>query len=118
PSSARALLREADKRGVLRADEIKTSRSMKEIGQDVRILETRLLAFGDDVHTERGAHVKRIESWEHWAQRREADVEATDPDVAHSRLDGTVATLNSRYGAQAFLPWHERGGRGRRSRSR
>ncbi len=50
-------------------DELKGPRTVKEKSLDARTLETRLLVFADDVHTSSGAHVKRIETWEHWAWR-------------------------------------------------
>jgi len=67
PPAAKSMINTLDRRQSLRMDEIRSSRSRKELGADARLLESRLLAFGDDVHTDSGAHVKRIETWESWA---------------------------------------------------
>ncbi len=69
PSSAKSMLTKVEERGRLRIDELKSARTTKEKGADARALELRLLVFAEDVHTASGAHVKRIETWEHWAWR-------------------------------------------------
>jgi len=38
-------------------------------GADARLLESRLLVRAEPFHTEAGHHEKRLECWEHWAQR-------------------------------------------------
>lgn len=100
------MLRMVDRGGALRMDEIRTSRTAKELGGDARILETRMLAFGNDVHTDSGAHVKRIESWPLWAKRVElATAQLPSIDEARGELEGIVTRLNQKYGADATLPW-------------
>ena len=69
PASAKTMLKKVEERGQIRMDEIKGARTIKEKSADARMLEQRLLVFGDDVHTDSGHHVKRIETWEHWAWR-------------------------------------------------
>ncbi len=51
PSTANSMLKRLDSRASLRMDEVRSSRSAKELGADARVLESRLLVFGDDVHT-------------------------------------------------------------------
>ena len=69
PLTARNLLAKVSEAGSLRIDELRHRRTLKELGEDARALEARLLVFGDDVHTESGTHVKRMEAWPHWAGR-------------------------------------------------
>jgi hypothetical protein len=106
PRTAKSMLRMVDRRGNFRMDEIRSSRTAKELGGDARILETRMLVFGDDVHTDSGAHVKRIENWTQWAKRVElATTQLPSIDDARRELEGIVTRLNQKYGADAILPW-------------
>ena len=106
PRTAKSMLQMVDRRVSLRVDEIRSSRTAKELGGDARILETRLLVFGDDVHTDSGAHVKRIETWPRWAKRVElAKAKLPSVDEARRKLEGVVTRLNQEYSADAVLPW-------------
>ena len=106
PRTAKSMLRMVDRLGALRMDEIRSSRSAKELGVDARILESRMLVFGDDVHTDSGAHVKRIETWLLWAKRMElATAKLPSVDGARRELEGIVTRLNQKYKADAILPW-------------
>jgi hypothetical protein len=108
-AGAKALLARAAKNGTVRMDEINNARSRKELGADARELESRLLVFGDDVHTESGAHVKRIETWAHWAARVKFDARnAPAPSDARAELERLVAGLNAESGASAWLPWQKK----------
>jgi hypothetical protein len=107
PRSAKTMLQMVDHRGSFRMDEIRSSRTAKELGSDARILETRMLVFGDDVHTDSGAHVKRIETWPLWAKRVElATAKLPSVDDATRELEEIVTRLNQKYNAGAILPWH------------
>jgi hypothetical protein len=106
PKTAKSMLRMVDRRGNLLMDEMRSSRTAKELGGDARILETRLLVFGDDVHTDSGAHVKRIETWPRWANRVGlATGELPPVDDARQELEEIVARLNQKFDADAILPW-------------
>jgi hypothetical protein len=106
PRTAKSMLQTVDRRGSFRMDEIRSSRTAKELGSDARMLETRLLAFGDEVHTESGAHVKRIESWPLLAKRVELDTTSLPSvDDARRELEGVVTRLNQKFYADAVLPW-------------
>jgi hypothetical protein len=86
-------------------DEIRSSRTAKELGDDARILQTRLLVFGDDVHTDSGADVKRIETWPLWAKRVELATANLPPvDDARRELEEIVTRLNQKYNADRILP--------------
>lgn len=106
---ALALLDAAEERGRMTIDEFDGSRSRKETGAYARALEARLLVSGDDVHRPSGAHVKRIETWEHWAWRTgfpESVLPA--PEEARREFDSIVARLNGNFSAEVKLPWHAR----------
>lgn len=114
PASAKSMLQMVDRRGSLRMDEIRSSRTAKELGNDARVLETRLLVFGDDVHTDSGAHVKRIETWPLWAKRVQlATAKLPSIDDARHELEVIVTRLNGQYVADAILPWQVRSRRRR-----
>jgi hypothetical protein len=106
PRTAISMLQMVDRRGAVRMDEIRAKCTAKELGGDARILETRMLMFGDDVHTDSGAHVKRIESWPLWAKRVQlAAAQLPSIDEAREELEGIVTRLNQKYKADAILPW-------------
>ncbi len=106
PRTAMSMLQMVDRRGALRMDEIRSKHTAKELGGDARILETRMLVFGDDVHTDSGAHAKRIESWPQWAKRVQlATTQLPSIDEAREELEGIVTRLNQKYNADAILPW-------------
>lgn len=106
PRTAKSMLQTADRRGSFRMDEIRSSHTAKELGIHARILETRMLVFGNDVHTDSGAHVKRIETWPLWAKRVElSTVQLPSIDDARQELEEIVTRLNQKYSADAILPW-------------
>ena len=104
-------------RGVLakvsRADSVRTDQLPKPESAASKILETRLLVHGGQVHTEKGAHARVLESWENWALGAGFDGKLSDPARARALLDERVAAFNSRYGASARLPWAAAGKRAR-----
>src|SRR5258708_6611450 len=68
---AHSLLLKVTQDGVVRTDLLNEFEAAKpkELAQAVLELESRLLVYGEQVHTESGAHAKALESWEHWAGR-------------------------------------------------
>lgn len=87
-------------------DEIRSQRSAKERGDDARTLEGRLLVFGDEVHTESGAHVKRVQRWDQWASGSGFQMnDLPKPAVARAELEALLASLNKEYQSVATLPW-------------
>ncbi len=91
------MLKKVEDLGSLRMDELKGARTAKEKGADARTLELRLLVFGDDVHTASGAHVKRIETWEHWAWRSGFHISVLPtPERAKEEFSRIVDKLNDR----------------------
>ena len=109
PLSAKSMLSKVEERGALRMDELSDGRGAKEKSADAKLLEARLLVFGDDLHTESGAHVKKIETWEHWAWRTGFhDSVLPKPERAKAELTRIVEELNSEFSAGATLPWAAR----------
>ena len=109
PASAKSMLAKVEERGSVRMDELKGVRSVREKSADARALELRLLVFGDDVHTASGAHVKRIETWEHWAWRTGFHIQVLPlPEKAKQEFARVVGDLNAEFGAAATLPWQSK----------
>ena len=106
PPTAKSMLAVVDEREIVRMDEIPSKRPLKELGADARLLESRLLVFGDNVHTDSGAHVKRITTWQRWARDAVIDTTAV-PSASEGRrqLEQIVATLNTQFNADGTLPW-------------
>jgi hypothetical protein len=74
--TASALLAEVDRLGSIRMDLFASSRPRKDVREDARALAGRLLVYADDVHTESGAHARRLESWQSWARRHEVALDS------------------------------------------
>jgi hypothetical protein len=109
PSPAKSMLTKAEERGRLRMDELKSARTAKEKAADARALELRLLVFAEDVHTASGAHVKRIETWEHWAWRTGFHIQVLPtPERAQEEFARIVEDLNRQFGADVTLPWQHK----------
>ena len=109
PGSASALLAEVDRLESIRLDRFGSSRPRKETREDARSLAVRLLIYADDVHTESGAHARRLESWQSWARRHQVALDSlTSADEARRELEGIVDTANAEYSAEGFLPWRKK----------
>ncbi|HZC46401.1 MAG TPA: hypothetical protein VE243_07985, partial [Candidatus Acidoferrum sp.] len=107
--TATALQAEVERCGSARLDQVRIERSRKELSDDARALAMRLLVFADDVHTESGAHVRRLETWQSWAQRHDVPLSnlpsASDARAEFERL---VVAANAECSASAFLPWQKK----------
>jgi len=103
---ARALAGRVAARGVLRMDELRAERGAvaKARGGAPRELEARLLVYSEDVHTERGAHAKRLESWEHWS-RRIGRLPACGAAEGEAELEAAVRRYAGPEWRDALLPW-------------
>jgi hypothetical protein len=106
PAGAKKLLARVGEAGSLRIDELRSGQSMKELGQEARLLEARLLVFGDDVHTDSGAHVKRIETWPHWAARVSfSPEERMSSAQARASFEAIADSWREEFGGKVWLPW-------------
>lgn len=105
---AQHMLEAVDEQGELRTDDIpRTSSAKKDSpGEAARQLERRLLVHSDEVHTESGAHAKRLEAWERWAKRAGMRGRRVPVERAKRQLEEIVAELNKRFEAKGRLPWH------------
>jgi hypothetical protein len=50
-------------------DRVRSASSIECEGADARLLETRLLVHGIQMHSHEGHHRKSLETWQHWAAR-------------------------------------------------
>jgi hypothetical protein len=97
-AAARRLLDRVEREGTLRTDEAPGSKDA------ARELEGRLLIHADQVHTERGAHARVLESWTSWATRVGAR-DRVSPGKGRALLETAAAGLVPAAGGRASLPW-------------
>lgn len=71
-------------------------------GKAAKEIESRLLAHGEQLHTESGNHKIRLEPWNAWARREGCNTNIS-ADRGRSRLEAAVLTLG---GTIRSLPWH------------
>jgi hypothetical protein len=107
--TAAALQAEVERCGNTRLDQVRSARSRKELSEDARALAMRLLVFADDVHTESGAHVRRLETWQRWAARHDVAL-SNLPSASEGRaeFERVVVAANAERSASAFLPWEKK----------
>jgi hypothetical protein len=79
--------------------------SLKQAGEAARELERRILVLSYEIHTPRGLHTKRLESWETWRRRNRVRRSALPGDRARSRLEAAADSMASAGAATARLPW-------------
>jgi hypothetical protein len=70
-------------------------------GPAVKELEQRVLARGEQVHSDSGKHLVRLSSWSAWGKRRKCA--PCPPAVARQMLTEALVALG---GAPALLPWN------------
>jgi len=106
-AAAKSLLKEIDKKGVLRTDQIEVSKSTskQKAGDVARELERKLLIHADQIHTESGAHAKILETWKHWADRSNFDFREIRLDEGKQLLEKQLDKLNTEFAADARFPW-------------
>ena len=103
---AHQMLADVDREGTIRMDQYRSRRQRKELSDDARTLAIRLLAYADDVHTESGAHARRLTSWQSWAKDRSFPMDSL-PSASDARreFERIVESANGECSASAFLPW-------------
>ena len=99
------LLDLAEEMGEVRCDRLPDPSRFRPVGENVRVLENRLLFYTESVHTERGAHAKVIASWKHWSRRRSFTVTRMSSMKAQKRLEEILQEWNKTFAAEAHLPW-------------
>ena len=100
PSGARAILARLRKVGSVRTDQLPHRKRGWKVA--TLELETRLLAFSQEVHTESGAHAKQLERWEHWARRLDVKKGKMPVAQAKSQLEQATEKLGA---SDGMLPW-------------
>jgi hypothetical protein len=65
----------------------------------------RLLVHSREIHTERGAHAKVLETWKVWIEEAGLAGKKMLPEDAKRRLEKVLADLNSEFDAEGSLPW-------------
>ena len=106
-AAAQTLLDEVDQKGLLRSDQFEGPRpsSARELGKTVTVLERRLLVHSDEIHTETGAHVRLLETWQHWAARTGFKPKSKTARNAKTQLSDLLLELNRQYNGNGILPW-------------
>jgi hypothetical protein len=107
PSGALALLKRVTAEGALRTDDVPWTggRRKDSPGELARELERRLLVHSEEVHTERGAHAKQLETWRPWARRASLGGPKMLPVAARAAFEEIVRALNAEWHATGRLPW-------------
>jgi hypothetical protein len=102
----RTLLSMVSKQRELTADQaFCRAHKIQSAGAAIRELEKRLLVYAEEIHTNSGAHAKRVETWGRWCERVGFVPDAMSLAQAKRNLEDIVATLNARFEATARLPW-------------
>ena len=105
-NSAQWLLKTIDARGSISTDELPSAPPGKaKIGNAARELEKKLLISATQIHTERGAHAKVLETWPHWAARVGLKNPKVSTAVAKRTLEDRMLKLNQEFAVSAKLPW-------------
>jgi hypothetical protein len=104
--AATELLALVDTTGRIRTDRIRVrSLKKKTVTDAVRELEVRLLVHSREIHTERGAHAKVLETWQVWVGEAGLARKKMLPEDGKRRLEKVLADLNSGFDAEGCLPW-------------
>ena len=95
-SAARKLLAAVDKAPV---------EPGREKAAAARELDAGMLVFSAQFHSESGAHVRRLESWDHWSNRTHSSPDRVTPASARKALEHRIANLNRDFSGFGRLPW-------------
>ena len=117
PDAARWLLDEVNAHGEVRLDLLTPPAAVrrKALLEAARDLERRLLVQGTEMHTERGAHARVLETWQQWQTAPDHHVVPLTAAEGRALLASRLAQLNAACGASARLPWQRLSGESTRS---
>lgn len=108
-NEAEELLKLIERENQLRTDKLNWPKDHKtKIGDAARQLEQRLLVVSHQVHTEKGAHAKLMQTWEAWSKDVRFKPRRTSVREAMGLISPTVKNLNEQFGGNATLPWDKR----------
>ncbi len=99
------LLEDVERAGVVTPAPALDPSGRKRQRDSVAKLESRLLALSFEEHTASGRHVKRLESWAHWASRSAFHPAGPPAADARREIERVVGTLAPGGGASVRLPW-------------
>ena len=68
-------------------------------------LDARMLVFIAQFHSESGAHLLRLESWDHWSNRTHFRRHSTTSALARKALEERIVNLNREVAGRGRLPW-------------
>jgi hypothetical protein len=102
---AKALLKIVDTEGAISTDKLV---KLERPGDAARELEFRLLVHSEQFHTASGKHAKRLETWEHWAQRSGVKL-SIKAGEAKKKFEEIVRNLNEEFDGRGSLPWQIKG---------
>jgi hypothetical protein len=94
-----------DARNLLAEVDRKPIQTDRRVSKSASELETNLLVYGEQFHTEAGAHARRLESWDHWSSRTGYSEEQITLVSAKVTLEDVVASLNQKFKGRGRLPW-------------
>src|SRR5260370_34318428 len=84
-------------RKLLAAVDLKPVQPDRSMNKAASALETKLLVYSEQFHTESGVHVRRLESWEQLSGRAAFARELVNADVAKLSLEKALALLNQKF---------------------
>jgi hypothetical protein len=102
---ARALLERVARDAELRTDQMTGGRRTASPGEAARELEGKLLVHSEQIHTEKGSHAKRLQTWQQWADRVGLIPDHLTSASAKQLLEAKLERLNQEFKAKARLPW-------------
>jgi hypothetical protein len=104
---AKRLLARCDARGVFRLDEFtpRTRDAAQARAKAALELERRLLVRTDELHTQTGAHVRRLWSWEAFRTSLAPVPDEIPAAAGRAALESAVAEFAAASGRRALLPW-------------
>lgn len=104
---AKKLLARVETEGLLKIDELQKfrRRESKTLRNAVHELESNLLVYSAQFHTETGAHAKRIESWHHWSHRVKLDPPRISATEAKAQLENAIDRFGRLDSTRALLSW-------------
>jgi hypothetical protein len=108
-TSAHNLLETLDQHGTLFTNKLGSSIGPKP-GDTTRELELKLLIHADQIHTEKGAHAKVLETWPVWANRVSLKKKPSlGANTACRSFEKRLNEINEKFGGGGRLPWQSRG---------
>ena len=80
-------------------------RTDRSTSQPAQVLEAKLLVYSEQLHTEAGVHVRRLESWGHCCIRSGYAPARMPVPRAKQTFEDAVSSLNKTFQGHARLPW-------------